>query len=274
MDFSFTPDPCLDYPEASQCPYGDVGFDITIPPPLTFIPEEFDDESEIVTARAEIHLQNYERKKFMREGAADQITAHSLSGDEIIQQLLDSNKVLLPLPIDHLGRWGPIFHNFILHHTPTQDIALPRTRLAAKAMLTRATNFPCPSGILHTATSCWRASNPTNRFYGFSHTAPTPVQYALQNFGLVITKSFGIHIRLASTRIGIRPPSTYRHQSFHAPTQQNYTPQTQTPPSLSRTSFQRATPIQPPVTPPMDDHYHLFTETQTYAATQTSFRSS
>ena len=140
----------------------------------------------------------------MHEGAADQITAHSLSGDKIIQQLLGSNKVkvLLPLPIDHLGWWGPIFYNFILHHTPTQDIALPPTRTAAKAILTRATNFPCPSGILHTAPSHWQASNPTNCFCGFSHTAPTPVQYALQNFGLVITKSFGIHIRLTSTRIG------------------------------------------------------------------------
>ena len=47
-------------------------------------------------ARAEIYLQNAERGKLIHDWAADVLTAFLLSGNEITEQLLDSNKVLLP----------------------------------------------------------------------------------------------------------------------------------------------------------------------------------
>ena len=39
----------------------------------------------------------------MRAGAADEFTQQSLSGDEIIQNILDNNKVLIPIAINQHG---------------------------------------------------------------------------------------------------------------------------------------------------------------------------
>ena len=77
-------------------------------------------------AKAVLHLQKTERKKFRRDVAPDEFTLQSLSGDEIIQQLLDDNKVLLPIAIlDLHGRWEPIFHNFLLHYNNCHNIPAP-----------------------------------------------------------------------------------------------------------------------------------------------------
>ena len=42
-------------------------------------------------------------------------------------------------------------------------------------------------------------------FYGGTYTARTPVERAMQQLGLSITKGYGLLLRQASTRIGVKP---------------------------------------------------------------------
>ena len=73
-------------------------------------------------------------------------------------------------------------------------------------MHARATTPPCRSGLIPTAAINWKL-NKDRRFYGHSYTAPTPHEHTLQQLGLVITKSYGLHLRNASRRMGTCPPN-------------------------------------------------------------------
>ena len=70
----------------------------------------------------------------------------------------------------------------------------------------RATLHPCPTGIIQLATKYWQATTPTT-FYGGSYSAPTPHEWFLQEFGLLIAKAFFMHLRPSGTRVGV---NTYR----------------------------------------------------------------
>jgi len=61
-------------------------------------------------------------------------------------------------------------------------------------MYERATKHPAPTGILLSADAFWK-THKTHKYYGHSHTAPTPQISTLQNLGLGITKAFSLHIR-------------------------------------------------------------------------------
>ena len=171
---------------------------------------KFSDVQSTVTANTKLHLQKAKWKKFTQEGKADEFTQQYLNGDGIIQQLLDDNEV------QQHGCWGPIFHNFLLHHNNSKNIK-PCHCQAADTMITCATNHPCPDGILHTANIYWQESDPLYH-YGFFYTSPTPKEFAIQQLSLVITQSFGTHLKVAGTRIGIKPPQPSSPTTQTAPT--------------------------------------------------------
>jgi len=70
----------------------------------------------------------------------------------------------------------------------------------AKLMYDRATTFPSPLGILHTADHHWNSKKTRqHQFFGHSHTAPTPSITINEEIGLTLTKAYSHHI-LKSTR--------------------------------------------------------------------------
>jgi len=204
FDLSYDPDLSPTSNTRCSCPFTTVGADITIthstePPPIALTT----DVKQIVTAIADKHLQQSERSKFMRSNrtvGTNTSASHTTLGETIIQDLLKANTILLPFAIDPHGRWGPILQSFLLTPPLTAEpITFPSSRPHAQTLYQRATTHPAPTGILLSADSTWKR-NKTRRYYGFSHTAPTPSIHTLQNLGLGITKAFTLHIRNSITR--------------------------------------------------------------------------
>ena len=190
------------------CPYDVIGGDIIISSPVPPSPIHDPASAKLVTtAAAERHLQKYERRKFMREPELDTRTGLPVHGDIILGEILQANAIMMPWAIDPHGAFGPILKNFLLHHEPHVHQVFATNRPNATLLYTAATNHPCPSGILRTASAVWSRTS-TRKFFGHSYTAPTPVEHTLQQLGLGITKAFALHHKLAMRKQGPRPANS------------------------------------------------------------------
>jgi hypothetical protein len=61
---------------------------------------------------ADKHLREKEKKKLAKEKYTDSDTNFIIKGEEIIQTLLDADKVLIPIAISQYGRWEHMFQAF------------------------------------------------------------------------------------------------------------------------------------------------------------------
>ena len=165
----------------------------------------------------------------MRAGTTDGATGSKISGDTLIGELIANNTILLPIPLDPHGRWGPMFENFLFHNPPKERLEFLDGRPNAARMYSMATNHPWPLGTVPTVGVCWK-TNKTRKFFGHSYTAPTPKQHILQQLGLVVTKSYALLMRNAYGKVDNRP-----------------------------TTAQQATPPQPSPGPPGITHPHSST---------------
>ncbi len=128
-----------------------------------------------------------------------------------MKELLDANTILLAFALDPFGRWGPITQNFLSISTAAERLTFRPDRPNATIMYNRATTHPAPTAILHAADSFW-SLHKTRRFFGHSHTAPTPQIQTIQNLGIGITKAFSLHLRNSIQR------STHQHCTTHQTT--------------------------------------------------------
>ena len=222
-DWCFDLDQTTSNEMTATCPYNTIGGDVTCIRPIEdTTPVESTNVKETVTAAAVKHLQTHERLKLMRGGTTNAATDDKIRGDVLIGELIRKKIILLPMPIDPHGRWGPMFDLFLFGTRPPDQLEFRTNRPNAAAMHDLATHHPCPSGIIPTANIKWKR-NKTAKFYGHSHTAPTPTQYIQQQLGLTITKAYGQLLRNAAIRIGVRPcPRTPRRpppgfMTAHAP---------------------------------------------------------
>jgi hypothetical protein len=227
FDISFDPDPSISDTTHIQCPYLTIGADITITNSNVMSPtlNSLDDVSS-VTAFADAHLQRFEKRKLNRINKKDANDNNTtISGDQVIGDLLHQNMILLPFAIDPFGRWGPILQNFLLRSETNLEYKFHATRPNAKIMFHKATSDPCPLGILRTADHVWKHTKQRN-FFGYSYAAPTPSTFTIQQLGLGITKAFTTHIRNA-----------IKHSTPHQHTGETtiHTHNTTTPPYLNRT---------------------------------------
>jgi hypothetical protein len=107
-----------------------------------------------------------------------------------------------------MGKWGNMFHTFLFGPKARSSPLAFRQHPNAEYMYHRATTFPTPIGIIHTATARWKASkSPSQHFFGHSYTMPTPKEYTLQQLGHVITNALALHIRDAK-RGQLKPAPT------------------------------------------------------------------
>jgi hypothetical protein len=147
-----------------------------------------------LSAIADKHLQNAEKKKCMRQNKHDTTTSETIGGDTTIHELLLTNTILLPFVIDPHGNWGPIMKNFLFPTTIDTHPTFPTNRPYATIMYHQATKSPSPTALLQTADRFWQQSK-TRPFFGHSYTTPTPLIHTIQQMGLGTSKAFAKHLR-------------------------------------------------------------------------------
>jgi hypothetical protein len=91
-------------------------------PPPPCLPLDFDspDVLQLLSAKADAHLQVCEKRKLSRGNIADPDTGSQILGDAVIGDILHNNKTLIPFVIDLFGCLGPILH--------TAPLAFPNSR--------------------------------------------------------------------------------------------------------------------------------------------------
>ena len=125
-------------------------------------------------------------------------------GEVVIGDLVDSMVALIPMAIDAHVRWGALLNTFLFGHRARKPLTFPSNRPNATIMHRRITTHPCPKGVVTQACLAWQR-NRSRRFYGHSHTAPTPKEATIQQMGLVYTKALGLHLRNATQKFGVKP---------------------------------------------------------------------
>jgi hypothetical protein len=217
FDSSFRPVPSLKRTTIPPIPFTEVGFDYTITSPKGHLsPSKINAASIKRSATAAAHLIEKEKKKLARDGHCDPYNHTSFTGEQINHDMLQTNRVLIPVAISPYGRWGPMFHKFLFGTMSDEPIKFFKTRPKAQQMYDRATSYPSPIGIVPLATSNWKAEKArTQHFYGHSYTAPTPKEFILQKLGLCISNCIALHIRDA--KLGSLVPPTHPHDEDFTP---------------------------------------------------------
>ena len=192
MDMSFnvshsTGDSCF------RCPLDKIGFD------MTCIHNDICPDPTIPIAQynnLNLQLEEGEQNKFQRSrGGTDPLTKESLSGDQIIGEIIDNNMALLPMAITPFGKFGPIANRFWygtsahippkLYTSRDKPNAIKAAKLSIEAKV--------PSGILQRANKVWRIRHP-GKMYGASYKAMDPKTHTNQLFGRLVCTANGAHI--------------------------------------------------------------------------------
>jgi len=151
-------------------------------------------------------------------------TSPFIHGDNVIGELYRENMVLIPFTIDPHGRFGPMLQAFLTttNHPPQKPWRTTHSntkyhRPNANLMYSRASNPPCPLGILTSADIKWSESQSLTRrsFFGHSYTAPTPSIHTMQLLGLSISKAYCSLLCLATSTFCLPPTApTFDLYSF------------------------------------------------------------
>ena len=168
-------------------------------PPNTYQPDA-EDILNTITANAENNLQHHVRGKLGRMHKPSTPNTPFIHGDEVIGELYRKNMVLFPFTFDPWARFGPMLHAFLTttHHPCQKPWRTTHTnykyhRPNANLIYERASQPPCPLGILISADIRWtQSASPTRRtFFGNSYTAPTSSLYStLQLIGLSLSNAY------------------------------------------------------------------------------------
>jgi hypothetical protein len=94
-----------------------------------------------------------------RTGGTNPITNKTLSADEVIGEILDTNNVFIPIAVGPFGAFGSLFRQFIESHRilPLPEFnadTLNATRAAALAVTNRT-----PYNVLGKADMIWKESH-------------------------------------------------------------------------------------------------------------------
>ena len=96
----------------------------------------------------------------MRDGQYDTTTNSASTGKDIIGQLMQKDRVLLPEVISPHGRWGIMFHYHLFGALRGKHYKFLKKRSNPEKMYRRAMSYPAPVGIITLATSTWKKEKP------------------------------------------------------------------------------------------------------------------
>ena len=200
FDLSVTFDPLLDETAWRSSLY-QLGFDVT------FITSKPTTSSKLRTARKtelNMRLRLGERGKFQRRGKTDKETMISLTGDEIIGNILHQNMGFIPIAISPHGHTSGLWnrHMYGTNAMPCPDF--DSKRIHAPAAYRLACSSKVPWGILARADILWRAEQPDTSYSG-SFRAMTPSAWFDQEFGLITSSAIASHILRAHNKNKSKP---------------------------------------------------------------------
>ena len=111
-------------------------------------------------------------------------TNNTLTGDEIIGEIISDGMALVPISVSPHGHVGSLFERFLYGKDadPSPQFNDKRIHAAAADRVARSPNVP--KAILKRADELWRSLNP-DQHYGDSYRAMTPTTYFDQQLGLV-----------------------------------------------------------------------------------------
>ena len=86
-----------------------------------------------------LRLRNGEKLKFQRRGKTDKSTMITMTGDQIMGDIIRNNMALLPIAISPHGKFGSIFNRFLYGNDPLPlpDFAEGRVNAEAAARIAR-----------------------------------------------------------------------------------------------------------------------------------------
>ena len=143
----------------------------------------------------EIHLRlrNGEKLKFQRRGKTDKSTMVTLTGDQIIADIIRNNMALLPIAISAHGQFGSLFKRFLYGEDPLPSPNFADGRINAEAVEKIARSAKVSRGVLKRANDIWRCTNPDSSYSG-SYKAMDPLTHYNQQMGLIISTSISSHL--------------------------------------------------------------------------------
>lgn len=193
-----------------RSPLRRIGFDITMSQAAEALSDRELSQPDLTSAQLNgiaLQLLDCEKGKFNRDnGGTDPKTHVTLSGDEIIGDLITRNQALLPWSISPYGKFGGIAARFWYGETAI-NLKSVLTKRHAKSAASLAVSNKVPSGVLERANKIWQHKHPGD-FFGRSYKSQTPFIYASQVFGRLTCKHNGQHIIKSMSNIGNPIPAT------------------------------------------------------------------
>lgn len=198
FDLSIRLDHSLD-PAAWRTHFSRIGFDVTL---IHSTKPSISTVSEAATyTESDLRLRDGEKCKFARRtGGTNHLTHRTLSADDVIGEIIESNNAFIPIAVGPHGEFGTLFRRFIEGTDPIPISSFPPNRPNAKLAAEIATNARTPFDIFGRADKQWKHNN-SDKLFGGSYLAPLPSTWANQKLGLTCQTHLSNHIRASLTRI-------------------------------------------------------------------------
>ena len=155
-----------------------------------------------------LRLREGERKKFARRtGGTNDITARTLSADEVIGEINDTNCAFIPIAIGPFGETGSLFKRFWDGSNPLPLPNYNDDRPQAKRAALRAISGTTPWDILGKADARWKSEHGSTPFDG-SYLTNLPSTWAKQQLGIVCATQLANHINASFNHLRYDPSGT------------------------------------------------------------------
>ena len=140
-----------------RCPLSRIGFDVTLIHSNISSSDITKDCDLLNNDEPSVRLRDLgEKKNFERpRGGTNNVTGVTLTGDQAIGQIIDSNQALIPIAIGPFGEIGEIFMRFLYGTAPRSLPKISSSKPNAQRALHLATSNKVPSNILRRAKDVW-----------------------------------------------------------------------------------------------------------------------
>jgi hypothetical protein len=135
-----------------------------------------------------------------RTGGTNPITNKTLSADQVIGEILDTNNAFIPIAVGPFGEFGSLFRRFIESHRelPLPSFSTDRPNATRAAAL--AVNNRTPYSVFGKADKIWKESHGSRLFDG-SYMSQLSSTWANQRLGLATVTHLANHINTSLTKI-------------------------------------------------------------------------
>lgn len=182
-----------------RVPFSRIGFDVTL---IHSTKPSSSTTSEAATYyETDLRLRDGEKMKFARRrGGTNEITNRTLSPDEVIGEILNTNNVFIPIAVGPFGDIGSIFRRFIENHRTLPLPSFPSDRPNALKAAERAINVRTPYDVFGKADRAWKREH-GNALLDRSYLSNCPSQWANQKLGLAVTTHLANHINSSLSKV-------------------------------------------------------------------------